>query len=96
MEEIHGQHDGALLVEHDMAMYGLVTGSAFVLGGATLHLHGLVQGDLFAEAGSVVIVRGTVQGAVINNGGDVSIFGWVGSVTGTHPSHIDPAAVVGS
>lgn len=96
MDEMRGQHEGGLLVDRDLAVHGLVTGSATVLGGSTLHLHGLVRGDLVAEAGSVVLVHGTVQGAIINAGGDVSIFGMVGSVTGTHPSRIEPGAVVGS
>jgi uncharacterized protein (DUF342 family) len=94
MDEMREQHHGALLVERDMAVYGHVTGSAFVLGSATLHLYGLVEGDLVAEASSVIVVHGTVQGAVINSGGDVSIFGTVGSVTGTHPSRVELGGVV--
>jgi hypothetical protein len=39
-------------------------------------------------------VHGIVEGAVINNGGTVTVYGTVGSITGTYLTHVDPQAVV--
>jgi cytoskeletal protein CcmA (bactofilin family) len=93
MEEIAGHITGQLTVTRDTALRGMVTGDAWVTGGATLTLYGYVTGNLHVDEGGVVIVHGMVDGAVINKG-RVGVFGMVGEVTGYGKTYIDPNARV--
>jgi cytoskeletal protein CcmA (bactofilin family) len=93
---ISGEFAGRMVLSHDARVDGRIDGDLEVVGGARVDLYGRVTGDLIADTGAVIAVHGTVGGAVINNGGTVTVFGEVGSITGTHPTHVDPRAVVRS
>lgn len=94
MEHVEGHHRGNQILTGDVAFHGLLEGNMTVPEGVTLSLHGMVNGDVRVEAGGTAEIHGMVNGAVINNGGDVFIYGTVDTVGGTHPSTIDPNAVI--
>ncbi|WP_336491678.1 hypothetical protein [Methylobacterium nigriterrae] len=94
MESIRGHHVGRQVLAGDVAFHGLLDGDLVVPEGIHLILRGTVNGNVIVEEGGSADIRGMVNGAVVNNGGDVSIYGAVESVTGTHASHLDPHAVV--
>lgn len=96
MQEINDHLHGRQVVEGDIAFNGLLEGDLVVIAGGHLDLRGTVTGNVLVYEGGKADIRGTVNGDVINNGGEVAIYGTVGSVAGTHPSHIDPEAVIQS
>lgn len=77
MRAVHGRLDGPCRIEEDLAVYGMVTGSAEVVGGSRLILHGTVAGDLIIDTGASASIHGTVTGWVRNMGGKAEIFGVV-------------------
>lgn len=77
MRALHGRLDGPCRIEEDLAVYGMVTGNAQVVGGSRLILHGTVAGDLIIERGASASIHGTVTGWVRNMGGKAEIFGVV-------------------
>lgn len=95
MERISDHLRGRRTIDSDIEFNGLLDGDVVVLKGGHLQLTGTVNGDVIVEDEGSANIRGTVNGTVINNGGEVSIFGTVRAVSGTHPSHIDPNARVG-
>ena len=94
MEDVHGTIEGPVRIDRDARVHARIVGDAVIAGGREVHLLGPVTGDVTVEPGATVEVHGVVDGAVMNNGGAVTIFGEVGSVTGTHPSHIVAGAKV--
>ena len=73
------------IVTHDIALYGLVEGDAWVMSDGKLFLYGLVTGNLhIADTGSAFI-HGAVDGTVINNGGYVEVLGTIVKAAGLAP-----------
>lgn len=95
MKAVHGNIDGPLALDEDIALYGRISGGATVRSGKRFILHGTIAGDLRVEKVARAIVRGTVAGRIYNDGGRVELFGIADAVASS--SHeavtiINPAA----
>lgn len=89
-DHLHGRQ----VLNGDVTFNGLLEGDLIVPAGMTLEMNGTVNGIVEVQTGGVARINGMVNGTVINNGGDVSIYGVVDMVGGTHPSKVDPKAVI--
>lgn len=96
MRSIHSKIEGDVISSDDLALHGMVAGSAGIAAGVMLMLHGMVTGDLILEAGSFCELRGMVTGNVRNKGGELFVYGTVkGAVlTLAGSTVIDPKAVI--
>ena len=57
MKAVHDKIEGPFAIEEDLALYGMVIGSATLRSGIKLILHGTIAGDLILEPGA----RATAQ-----------------------------------
>ena len=97
MKAVHDKIEGQFAIEEDLALYGMVIGSATLRSGIKLILHGTIAGDLTLESGARAIIHGTVAGRICNEGGRAEIFGFVDAVEDLSPDAvtvIDAAAHV--
>ncbi len=97
MKAVHGNIEGPLALDEDIALYGRISGGATVRSGKRFILHGTIAGDLRVEKDARAIVRGTVAGRIYNDGGRVELFGMADAIASSlHDGMtiIDPAAHV--
>src|SRR3546814_16325568 len=88
MKAVHDKIEGPFAIEEDLALYGMVIGSATLRRGIKLILHGTIARDLILEPGARAIIHGTVAGRICTEGGRAEIFGSVDGV-----EDLSPAAV---
>ena len=77
MKAVHDKIEGPFAIEEDLALYGMVIGSATLRSGIKLILHGTIAGDLILEPGARAIIHGTVAGRICNEGGRAENVGLV-------------------
>ncbi|SES07075.1 hypothetical protein [Sphingobium sp. YR768] len=97
MKAVHENLNGPFDIEEDIALYGVVTGSATLCRRTRLILHGTIAGDLKVEKGAHAILRGTVAGRIYNDGGKVELFGMADAISNSSRDAvtiIDPGAHV--
>lgn len=85
MRAVHENVEGALRIEEDLAVYGLVTAGATLRAGVRLILHGTIAGDLTVEIDARATIHGTVAGRIWNHGGKVEVFGLAQGVEDVSP-----------
>src|SRR3546814_17916130 len=85
MKAVHDKIEGPFAIEEDLALYGMVIGSATLRSGIKLILHGTIAGDLILEPGARAIIHGTVAGRICNPGGRAENFGFVDGVEDISP-----------
>jgi hypothetical protein len=97
MEAIEHAIAGDMFLDHDVRLYGIVTGSVTVPDGMHLDLEGLVGHDLIVLEGGEAVVDGVVVGDLINRGGSVVVHGAVEGhiVDQGGEIELDQAAIVG-
>src|SRR3546814_13985243 len=88
MKAVHDKIEGPFAIEEDLALYGMVIGSATLRSGIKLILHGTIAGDLILEPGARAIIHGTVAGRICNEGGRAEIFGFVDGVEDLSPDAV--------
>lgn len=93
----HGKIEGDLVVDSNLTLHGMVTGSITVVNGGFLALHGMCCHNLVVERGARVELHGTVSGNVLNRGGQLDVHGTVAGHVHTErdgDTSIAPNAVV--
>jgi cytoskeletal protein CcmA (bactofilin family) len=91
----NGKIEGDFLVQGELELNGMVTGTITVPSGASLHLHGICCADLVVMTGATAIVFGSVAGDLVNQG-VVELRGVVNGNVATKGAHFQrsPSAVV--
>ena len=96
MRKQAGKTQGDLVLDDDVELVGVVTGTVIVKAGATAQLRGLIVGCLVVESGAVVGLRGMVCGDVRNHG-ELRVHGTIGGrllkLEGT--AVVEPDAYIG-
>ncbi|GAA4218338.1 hypothetical protein GCM10022253_18780 [Sphingomonas endophytica] len=77
MRELAGIVSGAIRLDSDADVSGIVSGDITVATGCRVTISGMVRGDITAEPGAQVTITGIVNGAVHAEGATVHVTGIV-------------------
>ena len=96
MEIFSGKIEGDEIMQRDLRLLGMITGSATVNSGVSLELSGMVIGDLIVDEGATVELHGMVGGDVTNKGGRLNVYGMIQGrlFKSSGETHVDAKAVI--
>ncbi len=77
MRDLSGIVTGAIRLDHDGEISGIVSGDITVAAGCRALISGMIRGDITAEPGAEVVITGIVNGAVHAEGATVRVTGIV-------------------
>lgn len=77
MRDLSGIVTGAIRLDHDGEISGIVSGDITVAAGRRALISGMIRGDITAEPGAEVVITGIVNGAVHAEGATVHVTGIV-------------------
>ncbi|KQN92786.1 hypothetical protein ASE95_09040 [Sphingomonas sp. Leaf231] len=77
MRDFSGIVTGAIRLDHDGEVSGIVSGDITVAAGCRVVISGMVRGDITAEPGAEVRITGIVNGAVHAEGASIHVTGIV-------------------
>ncbi|MEP6675940.1 MAG: hypothetical protein ABJA78_12320 [Ferruginibacter sp.] len=76
MKEIINHIKGAVMIDCDTVLYGIISGDVIVINEANFIVTGMINGSITIEKKSAVTINGTLNGN-INNSGNCKITGIV-------------------
>ena len=96
MKTERGKIESPLIVEEDLALYGMAVKGATVRPGRLFRMYGTVVGDVVVEREARAEIDGTVHGDLINLGGTVNLRGTLRGRVRTEGgiTNVDPNAVI--
>jgi cytoskeletal protein CcmA (bactofilin family) len=77
MRDLSGIVSGAIRLDQDGEVSGIVSGDITIAAGCRVLISGMVRGDIVAEPGAEVTITGIVNGAVHAEGATVHVTGIV-------------------